>query len=196
RASASAPGWMAVEARWGAVMVWNTRASRALDAGDAVTARAFAGRALAVCDAGRDQLGDAPVNGVELVEDCAAAAGIAGDDRQWRGWARWWVRRELDVRGTVDPAVVARIVRSAAPDCAGIQVGPDGAITPAVDRAPRATAVTATEPATGTPSDEGDAVADAHAWASWCVTRTSRVLRCADPTPRADQLAGCDRDGD
>jgi hypothetical protein len=159
RAAAIGPDWLQVEARWGAVMVYDTRAKRALDRSDAIGASVFAQAALDRCEKARPALPAAKVNGPELVEDCAWAAGAARDRVAWFSWTGW----QLEHGGTgaqVPAPLLAEIARSAAPECARVEVDPDGwPIDP-----------------TG--------------WSGWCADLTARSLRCAglavdpnDPDP-------------
>ncbi|MEQ1568294.1 MAG: hypothetical protein ABMA64_21825 [Myxococcota bacterium] len=167
------PDWLAVEARWGAVMVLDTRAKRALDRGDRDGAVAYASEALRTCELARPALPAAKVNGAELVEDCAWAAGAARDPTAWLGWSGWLLEHRTD--GThVPPALLAEISRSAAPECARLDTDAQG--LPVV---PGVLAVLT-----------GDATPNP--WANWCGGMAGRALRCAgmsldpsDPVRRA-----------
>jgi hypothetical protein len=100
-------GWLMVEARWNAVLV------EGLDPDDAARAH---GLAVGNCEAARDLLGQAPINGVEMAEDCALVASRAGDTTAWLWWARWILEHGADAGKDIE-AMKRHVFRSAHPAC-------------------------------------------------------------------------------
>jgi hypothetical protein len=129
RAARNAPDWMVVEARWGSVTVTNARARRAIQRGELVDAATAATQSLRQCELARPVLPAAPVNGVELMEDCTWAAGVARDRDAWLRWSTSWV---VARKGPpTDPALQQTLARMAAPECAKLELpaGHDGSWT-------------------------------------------------------------------
>ncbi|MBN1334833.1 MAG: hypothetical protein JXB39_02620 [Deltaproteobacteria bacterium] len=114
--------WIRLEVLWAAEMVERKIASRIWEAGDRAGARAEGRRILERCTAAESLLAAAPVNGVELVEDCVRVAALSGDVAAYLRWADR--RIAWDARSGVrsSPAVVAWLTRSAHPDCAEVPV--------------------------------------------------------------------------
>jgi hypothetical protein len=120
RAARSSPDWMVVEARWGSVTVTNARARRAIQRADFVDAAAAATQSLRQCDLAQSALPAAPVNGVELMEDCTWAAGVARDREAWSRWSTSWV---VARKGPyTDASLHQTLARMAAPECAKLTV--------------------------------------------------------------------------
>jgi hypothetical protein len=116
RAARSSPDWMVVEARWGSVTVSNSRARRALQRGDLLDAASAAIQSLRQCDLAKPALPAAPVNGMELMEDCTWAAGVARDREGWVRWASSWL---VARKGSyTDPSLRLALARMAGPECA------------------------------------------------------------------------------
>lgn len=109
--------WLTVEARWSAEVLDSALAVRAYKAGDLDEAHSLAQDALTHCNEAWPILELAPVNGLELNEDCVGAAGWAGDHAAYLRWSdRLLTRRNRTrVRGSV--AELARIFRGAAFAC-------------------------------------------------------------------------------
>ncbi len=114
--------WIRVEALWAAEMVQRKIATRMWEAGDRAGARAEARRVLERCTAAEPILGAAPVNGVELTEDCVRVAALAGDVAAYLGWADRRIAWDARAGVRSDAGTVAELFRAAHPACADLPV--------------------------------------------------------------------------
>jgi hypothetical protein len=114
--------WIRVEVLWAAEMVQRKIATRMWEAGDRAGARAEGSRILQRCAVAEPLLGAAPVNGVELAEDCVRVASLAGDVVAYLHWAERRIAWDARAGRRSDTGTVAGIFRAAHPDCADLPV--------------------------------------------------------------------------
>ncbi len=111
--------WLQVEAWWVLVMMEASEANRQWIDGNAAAALAHASAALDACDAAEPALPSAPINGLELVEDCTRAAASARDMDAWLHWSRWMLDN-WDGSGRTFDRVVSHIHRSGHRECSAL----------------------------------------------------------------------------
>jgi hypothetical protein len=121
--------WLHVELHWAAEMMEATEAARLRSQGRGDDAGTLAASAVAHCEAAWPDLDAAPVNGVELVEDCVAAASGAGD---WAAWFRWTERliaHDTATQKKLPVKHVSRVFLGAHPSCAEARTERSGVIS-------------------------------------------------------------------
>jgi len=118
RGDVEATHWLAVEARWTALLVRN-EVARSEQQARLPTADARFAEALAECDAAKPLLAWAPVNGPELVQACLHVAGFAGDVDGWLGWARWLVDADA-TDGSLSRTTVWHLYSAGGEGCDGV----------------------------------------------------------------------------
>ncbi|MCK6524591.1 serine/threonine protein kinase [Myxococcota bacterium] len=128
-------GWLRVEAWWTEAMYYNRLASARTDAGDLQGARAFGQEAVKVCDMGIHDWDEAPVNNVELGQECLAAAAIAQDYNAYLTWAERRIRHDLG-NGAIRDLTLKEIYRFGHRECSDLSLQRDkasGVLSPRPD---------------------------------------------------------------
>lgn len=128
-------GWLRMEAWWTEVMFQNRLASARLDAGDEAGAIRHAEAGLKVCEDGIKDWDEAPVNNVELGQECLAAASIAQDYRAYLTWAERRVRHDLTT-GAIRDGTLKEIYRFGHRECSDLKLQSDntsGVLAPRPD---------------------------------------------------------------
>lgn len=128
-------GWLRMEAWWTNVMFTNRLASTRLDAGDELGARRYAEAGLKVCDTGVHDWAQAPVNNVELGQECLAAASMAQDYRAYLTWADIRIQHDLKT-GAIRDATLKEIYRFGHRECSDLLLQkdkPSGVLAPRPD---------------------------------------------------------------
>lgn len=116
-------GWLHVEAAWAGVMAGTNRARLEMDPRGEAGRAAAAVSVVARCRAVEGALSWAPVNGVELAEDCVLAAGMARDATAYLHWVGLLVGLNPDgAAARISKNRAARVYRAAAPECANMTV--------------------------------------------------------------------------
>jgi len=126
--------WLLVELHWGSEAMERAESVRLLRAGEDEQALKRAERALEHCEAAAPLLDAAPVNGVELAEDCVGVAGRARDLSAYLAWAQRLVSYDLELHSRPSPKRLGYVFQGALPQCAELSLPADGLLEPAAKR--------------------------------------------------------------
>ena len=111
-------GWYRVEVGWTQVGFWSELAGVASEAGDPAMAQMHLRRAVRRCGELADLVDQAPVNGIELADECVVVAGRLADWSAYLQWSAILVDLETPaLPDDISQRRAARIFESAGPGC-------------------------------------------------------------------------------
>ena len=120
--------WLRVELRWGAVMTRSGEGMRFRGQGQEREAREAFEEAFAHCEAAWPLLDSAPVNGVELLQDCLPVAGEVEDYGAYIRYAQRLLAQDERDDGQVGKRNLERVFRGGLSACHELKTERDGAI--------------------------------------------------------------------
>ena len=114
--------WLWFESTWTFAYALNEHAELQHELGTESLAAELWERTVTLCVGASGRLGDGPVNGPELVEECAEAAGALGDFQGWSSLVDWLRANDRPADGGHSFKTLAAAYRSPHPVCHGLSL--------------------------------------------------------------------------